>query len=139
MAQGQRVACRVGRFQGAQLEEGPALEGKCVAGLRPGEQRCLLEVFNLSLKKVENRIRKGGWAWILKALTGRPGTQCRSVHTGVHGWAGGAEVGRETGCSLEVTVGSGAEGLTSLGGETIQDSSGIKTDDLHPTTSHSVP
>lgn len=40
--------------------------GKCAARLRPGEQRRLLEVFDLSPKKVENRIRKGGWAWILK-------------------------------------------------------------------------
>lgn len=108
--------------------EGPVLrwEGGWQS-LGPGGKRRLLEVFDLSLKKVENRIRKGGWAWLLKAPTGRPGIQCRFVHAGVHGWGGGEETGGKTGCSLEVTGGSVAEVLISLGGETLRDSSGIKT------------
>lgn len=63
--------------------------------VRPGQQRCVLEVFDLPLKKVENRIRKGGWVWVLKALTGRPGA-CSLVHDEHHHGEGG-EVGPHPG------------------------------------------
>lgn len=58
--------------------------------MRPGQQRCVLEVFDLPLKKVENRIRKGGWVWVLKALTGRPGA-CSLVQDEHHRGEGGEE------------------------------------------------
>lgn len=74
--------------------------GRCVVSLRPGEEKHLVEVLDLSLKKVENRIGKGRLGLDYSRLPppgpGEPVRIC-AHYSELMGWRGEKLVVREGG------------------------------------------